>query len=387
VIPLHQDRVRRRRWEAKDTDLGTVIEQLRRLESELMEHDLDGTDHPHPRNTVLNLVVKAGDHHRAEIADRMIVNICASHPLRAIVLHVGAGTGAGTLDAEITAEAHQLLSGFPVQREQVLLHVGGETAQHLSSLVQPLLVPDLPTYLWWSGREHLDEEAIQEVMGFSDALVVDSARFERPARSLLELAALASRPDVHIGVSDLCWGRLRPWRDVIAQCFAPADRRVHIAGLRELEAEAAGSGPESRVGAALLAGWVASALSWAIEAAKASGEGATEAVAKRADGEEARIVLRSVEWPHVPEGGVLAIRLDGHAAGRDFRLAVERDRDDGNQARVSIDFGNGSVVHQRLTLPRMDDPDLLVHVLWAARRDPVFDRALAGARVLLEALR
>lgn len=387
VLPLHQDRVRRRRWVAKNTDLATVLQRLRTLEAELMEHDVDGGDHPHPRNSVLNFVVTLDERHRVEATDRMIVNMCGSHPLRAIMLHLGGGTGGGTLDAEITAEAHRLVNGFPVQREQVLLHVRGEPARHLSSLVQPLLVPDLPTYLWWSSRERLDQETIPDTMEFVDRLIVDSARFDDPVDSLLHLSALAGRPDVPMGVADLCWERLHPWRDAIAQCFAPADRRDLAAGLREFEAETAGVGPGSRVVAALLAGWVASAMGWAIAQANPAGDAATEGVAKRADGEQVRIALRSVGATDAPERGLLTVRLTGHVDRRDFMLAIEREPEDGNQVRLSFDLGSGAVVHQRLTLPPMHDPDLLLHVLWTGRRDLVFDRALAGASGLLQAMR
>ncbi len=386
VAPLRQDRVRTLRWGATNVELPEVVRHLRRMEIALAERAGDPGEHPNPRNCALNLVVTLADHHRAEASDRLIASLGPSHPLRAILLHLGGGTGPGTLDAEITSEAHQLFEDFAVEREQVLLHVRGEAAEHLSSLVEPLLVPDVPTYLWWSGREPLDSQALQEAIGFSDVLVVDSTRFERPAEALRQLAALVDRPDVRIGVADFRWGRLRPWRDAIGQFFAPARRRAFLPGLQEVTAESAGSGPASRVGAALLAGWAAAALGWRFTGVEAAGPDGTQAIAETLAGSGVRLALRSVPDSQLDEGELLAVRITSRAGDEDCFLAIERDPE-GGHARVSIDMGGEPTLHQRLTLPRLGDPDLLVQVLWVSQRDPVFERSLVAATDLLEALR
>jgi glucose-6-phosphate dehydrogenase assembly protein OpcA len=386
VTTLSEERVRARRWQGTDVDLATVIDKLHELQAQLSEHDAWEQDrpHPHPRNCVLNLVVTVGDSHRAEACDRLVAGLAASHPLRAILVHKHGGEGAGTLDAEITSEAHHLMNGFPVQREQVLLHVRGEAAEHLSSLVEPLLVSDVPTYLWWSGRDRLDERTIRDVMSFSDVLVVDSERFTHPVEALLQLAELNADPDSDIGVADFRWGRLRPWRDAIGQFFAPADRRPFLAGLRELTVEAAGSGPEARVGAALLVGWAAGALGWRLRPIGAA-EAATEAVADTPEGHQVRLSLRSVAGSRLGHGKLLGARLSGQAGHRSFALSIARDAG-GGHADVVIELG-GEPLRQRLTPPRMGDPDLLIRVLWASHPDPVFHDALAAATPLLESLR
>jgi glucose-6-phosphate dehydrogenase assembly protein OpcA len=386
MVALADDRVRVKRWHAQGVDLETVIAKLRELHAELTLHDAREGEHPHPRNCVLNLVVTVDGRHRIDSCDRTIASLAAGHPLRAILVHVHGGRGPGSLDAEITAEAHQLVTGFPVQREQILLHVRGDLGHHLASIVEPLLVSDVPTYLWWSGRERLDDAAIRDVMTFSDVLVVDSARFEHPVEALLELARLAADPDMSIGVADFRWGRVRPWRDAIGQFFAPEDRWPLLAGLREVVAETAGTGPDARVSAVLLAGWAASGLGWRFVRTAAAGEDATEAVAGAGD-HEVRLTLRSVLHPHLHHGEVTRIRLAGKSGRRAFTFTIERDPDGDKHAHVTIELGSGPPVRQRLTLPRMGDPDLLVHVLWANQRDPVFQGALLAAVPLLEAMR
>lgn len=394
VAALHADRVRTRRWEAADTDLQTVIDQLLRVGYELRQDDARVEDHPHPRNCVLNLVVTVREGKRTEAVDRLVAELSAPHPMRAILLHLNSGHGDGTLDAAITADAHRLLSGFPVQREQVLLRVRGPVADHLASLVEALLVPDIPTFLWWSGRSELDRPALDQVSEVADVLVVDSAELDRPVEALLDLAALtrASPPTPTlrggpIGVKDLRWSRLRPWRDAVGQFFAPASRQHLLAGVDKFSCESAGSKPGSRVGAALLAGWVAAALGWRfVDVGAAREEPATNAVADTGHGHSVQVTLRSVPNDHLAEGELLDVQLAGETEDGPFAVSMERDRGGGNHAQLTIVLG-ADTVRQRLPLPRMGDPDLLLHVLMISQRDPVFESALAGASVLLASLR
>ena len=387
VAPIHEDRVRARRWSAENTNLETVMAQLRQLHHDVALHEVDPHQHPHPKNCVLNLVVAADDQHRVTACDKLVAHLAASHPLRAIIVHLHGGGGPGTLDAEITVEAHQLLNGFPVQREQVLLHVRGEAGHHLSSLIEPLLVDDVPTYLWWSGRHRLDEAIVQDAISFSDVLVVDSGKFEHPINAVLELAGLAADPHATVGVADFRWGRVRPWRDAIGQFFGPEDRRALLPGLQEVSADAAGTGPEARTGAALLAGWAVSALGWRFVDAAAAGPDATRAIAVAGHDHRVRVTLRSVPNDRLHDGELLTVRLAGRRGRRAFMLTIERDPDGDNHANVTIRLDGGEPVRQRLTLPRLGDPDLLVHVLWANQRDPVFHGALRAAVPLLEAMR
>jgi glucose-6-phosphate dehydrogenase assembly protein OpcA len=387
VAPLDEDRVRGLRWVEENTDLETVMARLRQLHHDVVMHEVDAHQHPHPKNCVLNLVVALDDQHRVTACDKLVANLSASHPLRAILVHLHGGGGPGILDADVTVDAHKLVNGFPVQREQVLLHVRGEAAHHLSSLVEPLLANDVPTYLWWSGRHRLDEEIVRDAISFSDVLVVDSGKFEHPMDALLELAGLAADPDATVGVADFRWGRMWPWRDAIGMFFGPADRRPLLGAIQEVTVEAAGSGPGARAGAALLAGWIASALGWRLGSIAAAGDDATTAVAEAGHGHHARLTLRSLPNDRLHNGELLNVRLSGHHGRRAFTLAIERDTEGDDHAHVSIQLDGGEPVLQRITLPRLGDPELLIHVLWADRHDPVFNGALRAAAPLLQAMR
>jgi glucose-6-phosphate dehydrogenase assembly protein OpcA len=386
VAPLDGDRVRSMRWVEENTDLETVMARLRELHHDVVMHEVDAHEHPHPKNCVLNLVVALDDMHRVTACDKLVANLSASHPLRAVLVHLHGGGGPGFLDADVTVDAHKLVNGFPVQREQVLLHVRGEAAHHLSSLVEPLLANDVPTYLWWSGSHRLDEAIVRDAISFSDVLVVDSGKFEHPMDALLELAGLAADPDATVSVADFRWGRMWPWRDAIGQFFGPADRRTLLHSIEEVTVETAGSGPGARAGAALLVGWVASALGWRLGSIAAPADDATTAVADTGEGHHAHLTLRSVPNDRLHNGELLTVRLSGQHGRRTFTLAIQRDAED-DHAHVSIQLDGSEPVRQRITLPRLGDPELLIHVLWSNRHDPVFNGALRSAVALLEAMR
>jgi glucose-6-phosphate dehydrogenase assembly protein OpcA len=387
VLALHDDRIRGMRWVEENTDLETVMAHLRRLHHDVVLHEVDQHEHPHPKNCVLNLVVALDDQHRVTACDKLVAGLAASHPLRAVLVHLHGGGGPGILDADVTVEAHKLLTGFPVQREQVLLHVRGQAAHHLSSLVEPLLVNDVPTYLWWSGRHRLDEAIVQDAISFSDVLVVDSGKFEHPIDALLELAGLAADPQAPVGVADFRWGRVWPWRDAIGQFFGPADRRPLLGAMQEVTMQGAGSGPAARAGAALIVGWLASALGWRLDSMAAAGDDATTAVAVTGEGHHLPVTLRSVPHDRLSNGELLNVLLSGRHGQRTFALAIDRDTEGGDHAHVSIRLDGGEPVLKRITLPRLGDPELLIHVLWGGRHDPVFHGALRAAAPLLEAMR
>ncbi len=383
---LEAERVRTLRWHAKGTSLATVIEELRRLESELRELDAAEDVQPHTRNSVLNLVVLMQDLHRAEACDRLVAELSVSHPMRAILLHLNGPAGPVAVDAEVTVEAHRLVTGFPVQREQAKLHIRGPLAEHVANIVEPLLLPDIPTFLWWSGKERLEQVELREAIEFSDAVVLDSMQMEDPVDALVELAALVGQADNRVGVADLCWERQRPWCDAIAQFFMPATRRSMLAGLREVSGEGAGGGPGSRIGPALMAGWAAASLGWRFDEVTSRDEQTTEAVAKTSDGREVALTLRSISSQQSNRGELLNVRMAGSTTDGPFDLAIERSHGGDRHASLTAHLGQ-EVIRQRLALPHMGDPDLLLNVLWASRRDPVFEGALLGVVPLLESLR
>ena len=126
--------------------------------------------------------------------------------------------------AEPTASA-----GHPVFFEEVHLHVGGQAASHLASIVGPFVLADLPVVMWFP--DVLPDPA-DPLLRLATALVVDTrvvapdpAAIGHSYRTLLELAN-------HQPVVDLSWVRLQPWRELLAGLFEPEHSRPFVQCVR-----------------------------------------------------------------------------------------------------------------------------------------------------------
>ena len=96
----------------------------------------------------------AGDR-RAE-RPRRSRRLTGRHPSRTLIVLSADPDGPPWLDARI--QAHCVLPRADAPEtcsEQIFLTAGGETGRHLSALVAPLLIHDLPVTVWWPGEPPL----------------------------------------------------------------------------------------------------------------------------------------------------------------------------------------------------------------------------------------
>ena len=106
--------------------------------------------------------------------------------------------------------------------EEVVLTVRGEAAEHLSGIVAPLLIHDLPTHVWWPGDPPLGDPVFDQLVEMGDRVIIDSADFG----DLLGGLDGWRTCDARSGVGDLAWERLAWWQELTAQFFdAPRFRR------------------------------------------------------------------------------------------------------------------------------------------------------------------
>ena len=100
----------------------------------------------------------------------------------------------------------------------VFLTAGGETGRHLTALVEPLLVHDLPVTVWWPGEPPLDPEP-RELLEVTDRLLVDASSWSGDGlRRLHQLAELYDEFD-RLSIRDFALVRQSRWREAIASVF------------------------------------------------------------------------------------------------------------------------------------------------------------------------
>jgi glucose-6-phosphate dehydrogenase assembly protein OpcA len=327
-------------WHGEDVTVGDVLNALNEVRRKFALEEANEVEHPHPRNCVMTLVAVGdteADERRAQRATR---KIGATHPAQIVVITDQPDMHPGRIDAAISTDVLRPESACALQCEVVTLRVRGAAGEHLAALVDPLLPSGVPTYLWWVATPPFGKRELHDALKICDSLIVDSARFDAPYRSFLQLAELAANSHQKLGLGDLQWARLEPWLESVAQFFAPVARRPFLSGITEVGVDYAGEARGNRIGAALLIGWMASALGWKLQKA-AGGTGGIVAAHFVAEGwRPIQVAMRSVPKLHLAQGEVSAVRIGGISAGTSFNLSVLRDPE--RPRRPAPDIGAGA---------------------------------------------
>ncbi len=227
-------------------DVEGQLAELRRDEA------ADGT--PDLRTSVMTHVVWAPPRW-AGAALKTLAGLEERHPSRTILLfpeprrREGIETTVSLRCFTLPGLSHEVCS------EVIELRLGGRRARAPASIVQPLLVSDLPTFCRWRGEPPWGSEELEQLTGVCDRLVVGSSEWRGLPAAYADLAGLFER----IVVSDIAWGRTREWRGRIAELW-PEIRRAGRLGV---------TGPKAD--ALLLAGWLRSRLRRDVELRHRSG--------------------------------------------------------------------------------------------------------------------
>jgi glucose-6-phosphate dehydrogenase assembly protein OpcA len=218
------------------------------------------------RSSVLNLIVVTDEESAPEITDS-VSKLAGRHPARAVVF-IADPEGEWNVDVGLSAFCNVRGGGAQVCAEQVTIHAEGPPAMHLESLAGPLLVPDLPVFLWYPGEFSPRSVGFAAMADLADRIIVDSAASESHEACLREIAALTEDPEMP-AIGDLQWVGLSPWRSLLADTFDAPER---VGYLQEIERAEVLYAPGGENRALLLVGWLASALGWKPESKGSDGQ-------------------------------------------------------------------------------------------------------------------
>lgn len=233
-------------WNARDTTPTEIEAALRRM---LRERQAESQGLVPAR--ALNLVCVVDKAWSGEIANRLR-QVGRYHPSRTIVCELEPGRDSLDAMATIATDVHPRAGQFALLRETVVVDVGERHLEHLDSIVDPLVVSDLPTVVWAPHGHH---RAVAGLLGIAQVVLVDSID-EPDLHEALERAAVLLEQAY---VVDLAWLRSTPWRERVAATFDPPHLRPE---LRAISAVAVRHHPDSTAAALLLIGWLASRLGW-----------------------------------------------------------------------------------------------------------------------------
>jgi hypothetical protein len=201
-----------------------------------------------------------------EAAEDVLTGLAERHPSRTIVLFPLSGDGG--LEGEVDVESFGRGAGRAVCTDTIRIRLHGTSAAHPASVVEPLLIPDLPVFLRWRGLPPFGDSAFEELVETVDRLIIDSTEWPGLPAPYGDLGEVFDR----VAVSDIAWARTSRWRPMLASLWPQIAevQRIKVTG--------------TLAQAHLLAGWLRSRLERQIEVEH---EPAEKLVGVEMDGEPA----------------------------------------------------------------------------------------------------
>ena len=386
------------RWQSHASSIDDIEKELARIWTQPNLVVDAGTEHSSrhiaARTSVMNLVVIARVPEVGERSAETIGRLTGRHPSRTLVVQSADPDGPPWLDGRI--QAHCVLPRADAPEtcsEMIFLTAGGETGRHLSALVTPLLVHDLPVTVWWPGEPPFGTEPADDLLDATDRLVVDGSGWSGDGLGRLrQLAALFDRHE-RLSIRDFALVRQSRWREAIATVFDLPEFLPFLGSIRRVAVtygtrdETGAPGTTNVVKPLYHVAWLASRLGMRVVsplAPVAPRGGAGGAAARLRPGEKAAlhrglaaklhdrsgdvsVVMRPVASP-MPPGTTLRVEILAERRGSELRADVTAEAEN---VHVHAWLDGVEALDRTFKAPRRSDVDLLGEALEGMGRDPV----------------
>ena len=370
-------------WSGRAVDIGRIEAELGKLRYMVAGERSPG-DGFALRTSLLNMVVYAEREEEMDFASRIIEDLASHHPSRALIVLARPSNDESHIEAHLAAHCHISRSlEQSVCCEEISLKVTGRAAMHLHSVIVPLLVPDLPVYVWWTEPLPADPHLFLQLMDAADHVIVDSSRFVDQLSDLLSLAQLAeNEPRTTIG--DLNWRRLEPWRDFFDRQKNIADMRHHLSTVTGVEIRyAEGPGSHKPAQAFLLLAWLARELGW--DTHSLSAHGGQRLTFRAREGRQISAYLHAVKYPAVDPGSLVSVKIACESETASALLSITRT---GDPYHLTVRTEHrGGAIEEHVRFEPAEPSALLMLELDAAPHDPEFNNMLRTVVPLISAAR
>src|SRR6266487_4618828 len=373
------------------------------------------------RTSILNLVICAPDIESAQRATALLRHLSSTHLARVTVVILDRSEDIpASISTWITLRCFSMISDLMRHCfEQTTLLVTGDAIGSIAHILQPLLKPHLPTYLWWLGDPPDNNATFTNLAKLSNRLIVDSTSFFHPEQDLQTLALLLQAAP-ECALSDLNWGRITPWRQLIIQFFDVPEYRPYLDGITSIEIEHAaaplatptqteqGEVSPNPAQALLLAGWLKARLGWSLVADSTQHEQDTASgtyhwtlersvpvkttralsstrtkTGKLTGVKTANIDIRPQILSDMRPGSVCLVRLTSNIEGRQAVFTVNRE-DDPNNVLTSVKLPQETRPQRTVRLlASQQESQLLYDELEIMGHDTPFEQTLQEVAELL----
>ena len=401
-------------WAGKLVRIEEVEEQLSFLWKMSADNMRTGQN-TNVRVNVLNLVICAPDIESAQHASRVLRELSSTHLARVAILILDQNEEKpAALSTWVTLRCFSMYSDLMRHCfEQMTVLASGSAVRALGNIIQPLIKPDLPVYLWWLGDPPASgDSTFSNLMDLSDRAIFDSTGFFNPEQDIRTLAAL-SEASPNCALSDLNWGRITPWLQLVAQFFDIPDYRPYLAGVNSIEIEHAvipvmaqvrteqGDVSPNPARALLLAGWLKTRLGWTIAGDASQSQHDTASgtyhwnmersprttrmlTSPKSKTGKASISIRPQVQSEMRPGSICLVRLTSDIENKHatFTISLEGDTE---HVLTSIELGQEVRAKRLVSLSAVhNESELLHNELEMVRHDYLFEQILREVTELLE---
>jgi glucose-6-phosphate dehydrogenase assembly protein OpcA len=228
--------------------MASTVTSIREIERELSSLRVEpGAEAPYQRTSVMTHTAWVPPEW-VEAAEDVLSGLAERHPSRTVVIFPQPDEEDG-LDGDVEVDVYPVGEGRAICTETIRIRLKGRRATAPASVVQPLLLPDLPAFLRWRGLPPFGAPEFEGLIDVVDRLVVDSTEWPDLPESYRSLVDIFGR----VAVSDIAWARTSRWRPMLASLWPG------IAGVQRIRVT--GTAAQAH----LLAGWLRSRLGHAVE--------------------------------------------------------------------------------------------------------------------------
>jgi hypothetical protein len=228
--------------------VAAPLTSIREIERELASLRAEpGAETPYQRTSVMTHTAWVPPEW-VEAAEDVLSGLAERHPSRTVVLFPEP-SGDDGLDGEVEVGVYPAGEGRQICTETIRIRLMGPRASAPASVVQPLLLPDLPAFLRWRGLPPFGAPEFEQLIDVVDRLIVDSTEWPDLPESYRGLEPVFDR----VAVSDIAWARTSRWRPMLASLWPD------IAGVQRIRVKG------TTAQAHLLAGWLRSRLQHPVE--------------------------------------------------------------------------------------------------------------------------
>lgn len=240
-------------------DVASLERELRELWEQMASKKQGADQEAVTRACVHNLIVYAPGEKSDSEVNSIIAEITVQNPGRVFILLPDTESKNDRTNAWVSAQCYRTAGKRQqVCCEQIMLRAEGEAVREIPMILAPLIVPDVPVFLWW--RSPIQEDTIlKDLLEPADRVIIDSALNSDSHQDINNSSSVLKTAISETAFSDLDWARLTFWRDLVARLFDSPEARKQLPEMNRVEIQAAEPMSYQPL---LLASWLASRLDW-----------------------------------------------------------------------------------------------------------------------------